>query len=65
MTEATEAVVILKTRRERWDDLVEATRKLHPYKVPELLGLPVNHGLDRYLDWISSETVGPETRETQ
>ena len=57
VTEAIEAVVVLKTRRERWQDLVEATRALHPYKVPELLGLPVAQGLDRYLQWIGTETL--------
>jgi periplasmic divalent cation tolerance protein len=64
MTEATEAVVLLKTTRERWDDLVEATRELHPYKVPELLSLTVTHGLDRYLEWITSETTVAHNRES-
>ena len=30
--------------------------ELHPYKVPELLAMPVHAGLDKYLSWINSET---------
>ncbi|MBI4501613.1 MAG: divalent-cation tolerance protein CutA [Gemmatimonadetes bacterium] len=63
VTEALEAVVLLKTRQERWEDLLEATRTLHPYKVPEVLGVPVARGLDRYLQWIATETsVEDETK---
>ena len=51
-----EAVVLLKTQRERWDDLQHAVRKLHPYKVPELLSLAVSDGFAGYLDWVASET---------
>ena len=60
ITEAVESVVMLKTRRDRWQDLLDATVALHPYKVPELLGVPVDRGLDRYLRWIADETLAPE-----
>jgi periplasmic divalent cation tolerance protein len=52
-----EAVVLLKTRSGRLESLKEAFATLHPYKVPELLALPVTAGLGRYLDWISAETA--------
>jgi len=55
-----EAVVLLKTRRDRWPDLLDAARTLHPYKVPELLALPVSEGLPAYLDWVASETISKE-----
>ncbi|MSR06018.1 MAG: divalent-cation tolerance protein CutA [Gemmatimonadetes bacterium] len=55
-----EAVVLLKTQRDRWPDLVDAVRTLHPYKVPELLALPVSEGLPAYLDWVTSETISKE-----
>ena len=51
-----EAVVLLKTRRDRLPDLERTFEELHPYKVPELLALPVEAGLDRYLGWIDAET---------
>src|SRR5690349_433060 len=51
-----EAVVLLKTRRDRLTELEQAFAELHPYTVPELLALPVEAGLDRYLAWIDAET---------
>lgn len=51
-----EAVVFLKTRSARLDALRDAFVELHPYRVPELLALPVSFGLDRYLEWIGGET---------
>lgn len=52
-----EVVVLLKTRSARLDSLRVAFGELHPYKVPELLAVPVEAGLERYLQWISSETT--------
>lgn len=52
-----EAVVLLKTRSARLETLQAAFAELHPYKVPELLALPVAAGLDKYLEWISGETT--------
>jgi periplasmic divalent cation tolerance protein len=52
-----EAIVLLKTRSARLEALKAAFAELHPYKVPELLALSVEGGLDRYLDWINSETT--------
>ncbi len=52
-----EVVVLLKTRSARIEALEMAFGKLHPYKVPELLALPVTAGNAAYLGWLSSETV--------
>ena len=52
-----EVVVMLKTRSARLDSLRTAFSELHPYKVPELLVLPVEAGLDKYLEWINGETT--------
>ena len=52
-----EVVVLLKTARERLADLERTFEELHPYRVPELLALPVEAGLDRYLGWIDAETA--------
>jgi periplasmic divalent cation tolerance protein len=51
-----EVIVYLKTRAARLDSLEVAFAELHPYKVPELLALPVTAGLSRYLSWITAET---------
>ena len=65
VADATEVVVLLKTRQERWKDLVEAAGSMHPYKVPELLGLPVTNGLERYLEWVTSETIERGHQDSQ
>jgi len=51
-----EHVVLLKTRSGRVGPLRSAFEELHPYKVPELLVLAVDTGLEKYLEWINSET---------
>ncbi len=51
-----EAVLFLKTRSGCVEGLRRAFAELHPYKVPELLAIPVTGGLERYLGWINSET---------
>lgn len=58
LKEEAEVVVLLKTDVSKWEALVAAIRTLHPYEVPELLALPVDRGLDRYLSWLASEVVG-------
>ena len=51
-----ETIVLLKTRAARLEGLRLAFDDLHPYKVPELLALPVSAGLEKYLEWIDGET---------
>ena len=52
-----EVVIMLKTRSGCLDALRAAVGELHPYKVPELLALPVQAGTEKYLEWISGETT--------
>ncbi|HEX4633727.1 MAG TPA: divalent-cation tolerance protein CutA [Gemmatimonadales bacterium] len=57
MKEETETVVLMKTDASRWEALATAVRDRHPYEVPELLALPVERGLEAYLEWLQSEVV--------
>jgi periplasmic divalent cation tolerance protein len=50
--DAGEALLLLKTGRARFKELVERVRQLHPYEVPEVIALPIEAGYDVYLDWI-------------
>ena len=56
IADESEAVLLLKTRSGCVEGLRRAFSELHPYKVPELLAIPVTGGLERYLGWINSET---------
>ena len=51
-----ETLILLKTRSARLEALQHAFEELHPYKVPELLALSVDTGLEKYLAWINGET---------
>ena len=51
---AREALLIVKTSKDRWKAVQKFILSVHPYEVPELLVLPVTGGYKKYLNWISS-----------
>ena len=51
-----EALLVLKTTRDRLEALRERLLALHPYDVPEVLALPVEAGSAAYLAWLAAET---------
>ena len=51
-----EVVVLLKTTTARIPALEAAFGELHPYRLPELLAVPVTWGLERYLGWIADHS---------
>ena len=53
--EASEHLLIIKSRRDLFDRLQEALRGLHSYQVPEIVALPVVDGLEAYLGWMDRE----------
>ena len=54
--ETPEAVVMMKTRVEKWEELKQVFPALHPYDLPELIVVPIMGGHKPYLDWLSTET---------
>ena len=54
---ATEVPLLIKTTRERYGDVEQAIRHLHPYDVPEIIALTIAAGHAAYLRWIESETA--------
>ena len=54
--ETPEAVILMKTRVEKWEELKQVFPTLHPYDVPELIMVPIMGGHKPYLDWLSTET---------
>ncbi|NUQ65318.1 MAG: divalent-cation tolerance protein CutA [Pirellulales bacterium] len=50
---------LIKTRRDLFDKIVGTIRALHPYKVPEILALPITTADRPYLEWIDAETTRP------
>ena len=53
---AGEVPVLMKTTVARYAALEAAIRARHPYELPEIVAVPVEHGLPAYLDWVADET---------
>ncbi len=47
-----EALLILKTRADRFEELARRVGELHSYDVPEIIALPLVAGSARYLAWL-------------
>ena len=56
---ATEIPLFIKSTAANYPALEATIRNRHPYQVPEIIALPVTHGLSAYLDWIARETTQP------
>ena len=56
LEEATEVPLLIKTRTACYPALQQRIVELHPYSVPEVIALPITHGLPAYLDWLTEET---------
>ena len=55
--EESKVSLILKTRDDLVERLVEKVRDLHSYDCPCVVSLPISGGNAAFLDWIDSETV--------
>ena len=51
-----ETLLLIKTTSDKFSSLEEAIRKIHSYKVPEIVAIPVKHGSPPYLEWVYHET---------
>jgi periplasmic divalent cation tolerance protein len=51
-----EALLLLKTTRERFDALRDRVIALHPYEVAEVIAVRVESGSAPYLRWIGDQT---------
>ena len=51
-----EVALIMKTRDDLVELLVERVKSLHSYSCPCVVALPISAGNTAFLDWIASET---------
>jgi periplasmic divalent cation tolerance protein len=51
-----ERLLFIKTRDTLYQQLEDFISKNHPYKVPEIVQIPMRTALNKYLDWIDSVT---------
>ena len=50
--------LIMKSRLELVDKIIEEVKNIHSYEVPCITVWPISKGNDDYLDWIQEETGG-------
>jgi periplasmic divalent cation tolerance protein len=53
---ANEIPLLIKSTAANYPRVEEIVRAQHPYAVPELIAIPITHGLPAYLDWLAAET---------
>ena len=58
-----ETIVFLKAPESCYPALEQRLRQLHPYEVPEVIGLDISQGLPAYLEWILESCGGPRIGE--
>ncbi len=56
LQEEKEALMIIKTKKELFDNVNKVIQKLHSYNVPEVIAIPIIDADETYLKWIEHET---------
>ncbi|MBO2617681.1 divalent-cation tolerance protein CutA [Shewanella algae] len=56
LCQETEVSLQLKCLASAYPRLEQRILELHPYEVPEIIAVPISHGLPAYLDWIKDNT---------
>ncbi|NOY67691.1 MAG: divalent-cation tolerance protein CutA [Gammaproteobacteria bacterium] len=52
----TEVLLMIKTRSGLYPQVESRIVSLHSYELPEIISVPIEHGLKAYLDWIDNST---------
>ncbi|MBF0342639.1 MAG: divalent-cation tolerance protein CutA [Nitrospirae bacterium] len=47
-----EALMIAKTTKDKFQTLMQRVKELHPYEVAEIIALPIVEGSEAYLSWL-------------
>jgi periplasmic divalent cation tolerance protein len=56
LADEAEVLCIIKTARDRFDQVAARIRQMHPYSVPEIIALPIVKGFEPYLEWVRKST---------
>ncbi|GAA0254646.1 divalent-cation tolerance protein CutA [Rhodanobacter caeni] len=55
VTTDSEQLLLIKTTAARFEAMKARLLALHPYELPELVGVPVTQAHDAYLDWVRAQ----------
>ena len=58
LTWSEEVLLVMKTTREGFERLEKRVKELHSYEVPEVLGIGVEAGLEKYSEWVKGGVRG-------
>ena len=51
-----EVLLVVKSRKQLLDKIIDKVKQIHSYKVPEIIALPVIDGSREYLKWVEEST---------
>lgn len=52
-----ELLLVIKTKKELFDNVKNKILSLHSYDVPEIISIDIKEGSKPYLDWINENTM--------
>jgi periplasmic divalent cation tolerance protein len=50
---ARESLLLVKTKKSLFPEIVELVKRMHSYEVPEIIALPIIGGSEDYLKWLN------------
>lgn len=54
--EESEAVMLVKTKAELVDRVIQRVKELHSYEVPCIVSIPIEKGYKKFLEWVGEST---------
>src|SRR6516162_8397914 len=58
LTWSDEVLLLIKTTRGRFGQMMERVRAMHSYDLPEIVGVTIEDAFQKYLDWIDTKVGG-------
>ena len=55
--ESRESMILVKAKKNNFKAIENKIKRLHNYKVPEIIAIPIIAGSKEYLGWINKETA--------
>ena len=52
--QAKEALLVVKSKKEKLNALIKMVKSMHSYDVPEIIAIPIVSGFKPYLKWIDA-----------
>ena len=56
---ASEVMLLAKTTRAKFKEIIACVAEVHPYDVPEIIAIPIIDGNKSYLNWIDDSLKSP------